>query len=265
MSTFTAALALIRYSIKGVIRDRFTRFLLSAMALCLVLGTVISRGALTEQADFAVVTAAGALRLLCGVSLAVLICFHLRRCFENREMMTILAAPVTRLTAVFGFTAGYSLIALLISLLAGLTLTPLAINSAGGLVALLLWTATLTLETVILASFGVFIALVLRSAVTGTLVVCGFMALARLSGILIGIAQSSLVNESAIMRFLSFMAQMIALCLPRFDLLAQSAWFTLAPNSLSVSPLALVGLFIFPVLFICAAGVDLTRRKARYE
>ena len=248
---------LIAYLLRSAIGDRLLAVLVLAILAGAALAAFVGSTALVEKAELTTVYAAAAGRFVVVVCLVLFTCFHVRRTFDSREIDLLLSRPVSR----FGFVlAEVATLVLLAGI--GAALAGLAVAAAGRpeAAALALWTLSLLVEAAIAATAALFFALMLSSGVAAALACLGFYVLARLIGLLGGIAAAHgrsgpagwLVDQAVLL---------LGLVLPRFDLLARTSWLVHGMDG-DMGGLGLIFAqgALYLVLLSAAACVDFERR-----
>ncbi len=252
-------IALIRYVLTASIRDR----LLLSMLLVLVLGACLSlflgSSAIIEQDRFTLVFAAGGLRIACALGLVLFIVFFMRRSFESRDVEFVLSRPVGRIAFVSAYAAAFSLIALVLAFASFAVVYAISphLYSDGHM----LWAFSLGVEYIIMANIALFFAMMLSSAATATMATLGFYILARMMGQILGINDSTKLNEAGF-KILEYAVEGVSILIPRLDLFAQTSWLVYgAPETgIGYGFIALQGAF-FVALVLTGALLDLVRRE----
>ena len=248
---------LIAYLLRSALGDRLLAVLALAILAGAALAAFVGSTALVEKGELATVYAATAGRFVVVVCLVLFTCFHVRRTFDSREVDLLLSRPVSR----FGFVlAEVATLVLLAGI--GAALAGLAVAAAGRpeAAALALWTLSLMVEAAIVATAALFFALMLSSGVAAALACLGFYVLARLIGLLGGIAAAHgrsgpagwLVDQAVLL---------LGLVLPRFDLLARTSWLVHGIDG-DIGGLGLIFAqgALYLVLLGAAACIDFERR-----
>jgi hypothetical protein len=248
---------LVGYLLRSALGERLLVGLLGALLLCAALATFLGSTVLVEQREFAAVLTASATRLLVVLALTVFTCFHVRRAFESREVDLLLSRPISRAGFILAHAVMLILCAALLAALAGLVVAAIARPAPA---AWAWWTLSLLLEATIVALAALFFALALRSAVTSVLACLGLYLLGRTIGLLGGIAAARSAS-GPLERVLDDLVGLLALVLPRLDLLGRSAWLVhgLADPG-ALLPALLQGV-LYAVVLGAAAAYDFSRRQ----
>ncbi len=141
--------------------------------------------------------------------------------------------------------------------LAGLVVGALA---RPGLAAAGWWTLGLFVEGLIMALAALFFALALPGAATSALACLGFYALGRVIGLLGGIAAAH-DQTGPLMWMLDRVIGLLALVLPRLDLLNRSVWLVHGVERVAEIGPALLQGGIYGLLLAAAASFDFSRRQ----
>ncbi len=236
--------------------ERLLVTLLASFGASAALAVFLGSTALVEQREFAAVLAASAARLVVVLALVLFTCFHVRRAFETGEVELLLARPVARSDFVLAHILTLVVCTALITALAGLMVGAIA---RPGLAAAGWWTLSLFVEGTLAAVAALFFALALRSAVTSALACLGLYALGRMIGLLGGIAAAE-VEPGPIAWTLNHLIGLLALVLPRLDLLSRSDWLVHGVGDATGLGPALFQSALYIVLLGAAASFDFGRR-----
>jgi hypothetical protein len=250
-----ARTALVIYLLRTVLGDRAIAALVLLMVAGMAIAAFVGSTALVEQRELATVFTATACRLAVVIVLTLVTCFHVRRAFEMREVDLLLSRPISRGDFVAAHVVTLLLLAAIAATLAGAAVGVVARPAA---VALGLWTLALLIEAAIVAVAALFFALSLPSGVASALACFGLYVLARLIGLLAGIAAAQ-SHTGPTGWLLDQLMTVFALLLPRLDLLAQSAWLVHGAGT-GLGTLFAQGA-VYVVFLAAAARFDLGRRQ----
>jgi len=210
---------IIKYVLTAAVRDKilitFFLFLLVATSLASFLGgsTVI------EQDQFSLVYAAGSLRIIGAICLILFVCFYVRRAFDNKEVEFLLSKPVSRAGFVIGHAVAFALLAVFIGCVISAVVL---LSSSPDIYGWLIWSLSIISECVIISIMAMFFAMVLSSASGSALAGVGFYVLARMMGVILGIA--NLPSASLLNGALTSVVNVISIFIPRLDLMGQTNW-----------------------------------------
>ncbi len=216
---------LITYILRAALRDKIVLCFLTAIVPVAGLAIVLGASAVSEQADFSIVFLAAFLRILGVVSLSVFFCAYLRRSFENREVEFLLARPLSRLSFLTSHMAAFSVLAVTMVLVLGAAIGLAGTIASGGLLS---WTVGLAVEYLVLSAIALFFALGLSSVTGAVLATLAFYVLARMMGVLLGIAAQA--PDNYFLATLGRVMDVLAVIVPRLDLICQGDWLTYGPQ-----------------------------------
>ncbi len=238
------------YVLTAAFRDK----LIITLILMILLGGSVSvflgSASVTEQQAFAVVFGAGGLRFLGVLGIVLFVSFHMRRAFESKEVEFLLSRPISRTT----YMVSHAMAFLVLAVLVGAAIT-VAIGVVGRpeLHGLLLWGLSVMIELAIMASASLFFSMVMSSAAGSALACLGLYVLARMIGTILGIA--NIGTGSIVVDLLGYVMEVIAIVIPRLDLLAQTSWLVYGAAELDNSVEFMRNASAFSQNFMQSVGV----------
>lgn len=247
----------IKYVLKAALRDKLIISLIILVALGLSVSVFIGSTAVIEANQFALVFAAGGLRVIGVLGLVLFVVFYVRRSFDNKDVEYLLSRPISRVNFIFSHSIAFSLLACFFALIISSAVFLLSINHFG--VGHFLWSISLMFELIIMVNVALFFSMVLPSAASVSLAVLAFYVFSRIMGQLLGIIDQGM--SIAGFEYISVIFQLISLIIPRLDLMAQTNWLVYGvfyETSLAFIVIHGVGYSLFVAL---AAVVDLVRRQ----
>ena len=246
---------LVAYIMATALRDRLFLAFLVLTVLAASVGMFIGGTAVVEKRELSVVYVATATRLILVAGLVLFVCFHLRRSFESHEVELMLSRPISRVNFVLAHVISFVVLALVAVIIATVVVGAVARPEP---LALARWSLSLWLECSIMVLTALFFALALPSAVANVMACFGFYALARMIGLLTGIAESTNANDP-MLQFVGRVMEAISIVIPRLDLFGQTSWLIYGVGGeISFAVIALQGLVYAP-LIVAAAIFDLER------
>lgn len=270
------SIPLVRFVLTAAFRDK----LMMTLVLMIIMGAGVSvflgGSGLTEQESFALVFGAGGLRFLGVIGLVLFCCFYMRRCFETKEVEFLLSRPISRMTFLFSHALAFIILALVVAAAIAGSVYFLGNPNPGGWV---VWSASIAVECVLMTMIALFFSMVLSSAAGSALAALGFYVLCRLVGMLLGIAAQP--AESMALNVLNNLMDVIAIVIPRLDLMGQTSWLVYGIDGsdsialmntatgyaarmldvLGVSGFILAQGAVFTMLLLVAAAFDFMRRE----
>lgn len=258
MSFYPISFPLLRYVLTAAIRDRFALSLALLIAVAISLSIFLGSSAVTEQDSFAVVFAAGALRIGGMAALVLFTVYYIRRSFDSRDIEYLLSRPIGRISFLFSHAMALTILA---SVSAAAIFICVAALSPGPLTSgHVLWGVSILMEYIIMANAALFFAMVLPGAATSAFAAGGLYVLSRLTGQIFGILDSGTVAGH--FSWMEKIMESISLFVPRLDLMGQTAWllYGIPENGAGYGLIFAQGA-VFASMFIMAAAIDLVRRR----
>ena len=247
---------LARYVLATALRDRLFLALIVLVVLAAVLSVFIGGAAVVEKRELSVVYVASATRLILVAGLVLFVCFQVRRAFDSREIEVMVARPISRPNFVLAYAASLFVLSLAAAAIAVAVVGAVARPEAAPLAQ---WALSLLVECSLMVLIALFFALTLSSAVASVLACFGFYVLARMVGLLTGIA-ADVGEGSLVERIVAGAMEVISVVIPRLDLFGQSAWLVHGlEGEIGASVILAQGLVYAP-LIILATIFDMQRR-----
>jgi ABC-type transport system involved in multi-copper enzyme maturation permease subunit len=269
--------SLVKYVLTAAMRDRLMITLALMMLLSAAVAAFASAASVTEGSSFALVFGAGAMRFVGVLGVVLFCCFYIRRSFETKEVEFLLSRPISRLTFLFSHASAFAILAAVVALGAMIAVFIVGKPAFSGL---LLWGVSLFVEFSIIAAAALFFSMVLSSAAGSALATLGLYALARMTGVLLGILD--LPPANMFFALIGGMMKVISILIPRLDMMGQTAWLVYGaegagdavkflPNASSyaywlLEHLGVIGFIglqgvIFIALLLAAAAHDFMKRE----
>jgi hypothetical protein len=247
--------AIIRLVFLTALRDRLFSGLFGLVFLVFGISLFLGNAAVLEQREMGMVYAAGTLRFVFVLGLAVFISFLTQRLYESREIEGILSRALPRSIFVFAYWVGFSLSAAILIVPVALILFYLY----GFHIHTILWCISLLLECLVVLAFALFAALTIERATTTIFVTLAFYGFTRLIGFFLGIREAT--PDLGVNRYVNPMLDALGLIIPRLDLMTQSNWLVYGFDDSRFIPLVLTQAAVFIALALCAAAFDLGRKE----
>ncbi len=250
---------LIKYVLTAARRDKLFLSLIAIMVLGGFVSIFLSSSALVEKEIFSIVYLAGSLRLLGLAGLVLFVVFFIRRSFDARDVEYLLTRPVSRNSFVLSHAAGFSILAVIVSvaLSAGLGFVAGKIGNIEGVI---YWTTGVVCEYLLIVNVALFFSMVLSSPVAASLATLGFYILGRLMGQLLFVAKTN-IGESVVYQVMTYTFQAISTLFPRLDLMTQTSWLLYGVDGVKDYLFIIVQMALFLVLILIATLVDLRKRQ----
>lgn len=252
------SLPLVRYVLLAAARDRLIATCVVLTILGVSLSLFVGGAAIVEKQQFVTVFAAGGLRFLSVIAIALFVAFYMQRSFAQRDVEYLLTRPLTRASFIISHAVAIAVVAFI---LAALSTLAVAVVSWGAITPahILLWGASLCAEGLMIGLVALFFAMVLPSATVTALFTFAFYLLARMVGQLLGIidTHSALWGGDT----LGVATKIISTLIPRFDLMTQTSWLVYAPQASEGLLFILAQTLVFSFLVLMASIIDLVRRQ----
>ena len=225
------------------------------VVVCVSLSIFFASSAVTESDSFSIVFIAGFTRLLSVLFVTIYVSFSVRRLNEREEIAYMLSKPIGRAPYLMAYCLFYTLLAFLIAVLITLVLLPFSQNVS--LETLSLWFLSFFLELALVAIIGFIFSMIRNGGLSGLFATLGLYVLGRLSGGLLKIAGQG--DDTAVNTIFEPVFYVLALVIPRFDLLAQTGWLVYGIENFSI--LVFIQIILFSVLLIMAGLYDLRKKQ----
>lgn len=251
------SLALIQYVLKAAIRDRLMLAMLLLIILTTSMSMLMASAAINEQDQFLAVYTSGSLRILSVLGLVVFTAFFVRRSFDLKDVEFLLSRPISRINFVLSYAVAFSILALILSIACGVSIYIISPNTPFD--ALMLWTFSIMIETVIMVNMSFAFAMMFSSAATIVLATLAFYVLARMMGQILGIIASG--TAGTVMDGVQMIMNIVSAITPRLDLMGQTSWLVYGIGDGISFPFVIMQGAIFLVLILAVALIDLVVRQ----
>lgn len=249
----------VRYILLTALRDKLFTGLLAGVLLASYISAVMGSTALVETQAATITYAAGSARIILMMGLVVFVCFHIRNAFETKEIDVILSRPISRLSLVIAYWAGFSTVAMLLVIPVVAVVAYLGILQKAGFG---IWAISLFCETLLVVALALFSALILRSGVASVMSALGFYVLSRMMGYFIATSKSGLLFHSDTVNYLSkYTLTAISIFVPRLDFFAKTGWLVNSFETAAEWQYFLWQTLIFVPLVLTAAIIDFQRKQ----
>lgn len=250
--------AIFKYILLTGIRDRLYIGLFITLIAAFSLSIFLGSTALVEQQQMTAAYIAGSSRAILAIGMILFVCLNVSRAFENKEVEFIISKAISREKFVLGYLLGFLISAFLIFI--PLIVAILFVTKADKL-GLLIWSATILSELLIIISFSLLASLILKNPFSAIMASFGFYIISRLMGVFvmainlpqnIAEAQGHLLGSS--LKFLSAL-------FPRLDLFGQSSWLSYGIIDFSNLKIVFFQSLIYIPLMIFMAFHDFKKKQ----
>lgn len=254
--------SLVLYVILAAIRDKVFISFLAMIAVGISLSVFLGSSAVLEKDQFAAVFVSSGLRLASVTCLVLFIVFYIRRSYEDRDVEYMLTKPVSRFSYSLSHIIAFTVLSLFATVFVSLAVyyqMPSAVDGVGNYNGLVYWCSSLFVELIIMSSVAFFFAMVLKSAVSASLITLAFYVLSRLIGQILGIVEAP--GQFGFMQVLEQVMLFISIFVPRLDLMGQSSWLLYGLDD-SINLFFIFGQgLVFCFLVFIATMVDFVRKQ----
>lgn len=250
--------SILGYILRNGLRDRLYLgvfvTLIAAFALSIFLGSTMS----IEQQQSTAAFIAGSSRSIIILGMILFVCLSVARAFENKEVEFILSKSISRQQFILAYLLGFFLSALLIFI--PLIIAILVITEPHAL-GLLIWSTTLLAELMIIISFALLAALILKNPLSAIMASLGFYTISRLMGIFvmaIELPSNFVLNKNQI---LATVLKIFSAIFPRLDLFSQSSWLNYGVSDFTTLNIIFWQSLIYIPLLIFMAFSDFKKKQ----
>jgi len=251
--------SILKYIILTAIRDRLYFGLFAILIAAFGISVLLGDTALSEKTQMTIVYIAGSSRMIFVIGMVLFTCFHIRRSFDNKEVEFILSKPISRHKFIFTYLLGFILVALMILLPLFLVLLIIATNKIG----LIFWSLSIIFEMLIIITFSILAALILKSAVSAVLASLGFYVISRMMGFFVLTIKlpETIADVNSFQRIMHAFLKILSFVFPRLDLFAKSDWLIYGISNYSGIMVITIQSLIYIPLMIFMAFFDFKRKQ----
>ncbi len=252
-------LTTLRFLLLTGLRDRLYLSMLVGLGLVALLGSFVGEQNVVESREAVLAYLGFAARFVVVAGIVLFVAVHVRRSFESREILILLSRPMARSRFVLTYWLGFTGIAALLAIAAALLISLIGQPDPAGL---MIWTGSVALEAGIMVALALFFSLALPGVVATLACVFGFYIVARMIGVLIAIAESEYRGfTSDFARGVRDSIDVVALFVPRLDLLGQTAWLVHGVRALDQVIFLGAQSAVYAALILAAAVFDFHKRN----
>ncbi len=250
--------SILKYILLAGIRDRLYIGLFITLAASFSLSIFLGSTSFVEAQQTTAAYIAGSSRAILAIGMILFVCLSVARAFENKEVEFIISKSISREKFILSYIIGFFVAAFLIfiPLFAAILIVTKA-NKLG----LLIWSASLLSELMIVISFSLLASLILKNSFSAIMASFGFYIISRLMGMFVlainlpqDIAQAKSHLLGASLKFLSAL-------FPRLDLFTQSEWLSYGVSEFSNLKIILIQSLIYIPLMIFMAFHDFKKKQ----
>ncbi len=213
--------SILKYILLSGIRDRLYIGLFITLVTSFSISIFLGSTALVEQQQMTAAYIAGSSRTIFAIGMILFVCLSVNRAFENKEVEFIISKSISRQQFILSYLVGFFLAAFLIFIP---LITAILIVVQANKFGLLLWSASLLAELLIVICFSLLSSLILKSSFSAIMASFGFYAISRLMGMFVVAIELPQNLAEAKSHFLATVLKILSAFFPRLDLFGQSSW-----------------------------------------
>jgi len=245
-----------RATLLEALRSRMLWLVGALLLVAVAIAAFLQQVAIIEAAQIQGAILGAVLRGCAAFLTAAFVIMSMVREFNDKVLELMLAQPWPRALYLFGKFVGFSTAAIVLAVVLALPLLPFV-----PLERIAAWTLSLACELVVLTAMSLLCVITLTHVVPALAAVLGFYVLGRSIAAIQVIAMASESSGAWADRAANWIVGAIALILPRFDQMTQSAWLVGAPPSAALLGTALLQTALYTLLLVAAAQFDLHRQN----
>ncbi len=250
-------LTIAKYSIWEAVRDKFLLFILTGVIVFFCISLFIGELAITESVQMQSALLASSLRLFSVFTMGLFVITSMIREFNDKGFELILSHPVPRSSYYFGKFTGFSVVALLISIMSACCLCVYVPANLA-----FLWSFSLFCELLIIISLSLLAMVSFNSITISFSVVMAFYVLSRSIEAIQLISDSPILESASFShQFINMLLDAIAYVVPDLFRFTQTDWLIYA-NEVNSEMLMVIGQTLIYIIFLsCIALFDLYRKE----
>ena len=245
-----------RATLLEALRSRMLWLVGALLLVAVAIAAFLQQVAIIEAAQIQGAILGAVLRGCAAFLTAAFVIMSMVREFNDKVLELMLAQPWPRALYLFGKFVGFSTAAIVLAVVLALALLPFV-----PLERIPAWTLSLACELVVLTAMSLLCVITLTHVVPALAAVLGFYVLGRSIAAIQVIAMAAESSGAWADRAANWIVGAIALILPRFDQMTQSAWLVGAPPSAALLGTVLLQTALYTLLLVAAAQFDLHRQN----
>lgn len=250
--------SILKYILLAGIRDRLYIGLFITLAASFSLSIFLGSTSFVEAQQTTAAYIAGSSRAILAIGMILFVCLSVARAFENKEVEFIISKSISREQFILSYIAGFFLAAFLIFI--PLIIAILLVTQANKF-GLLIWSASLLSELMIVISFALLASLILKNSFSAIMASFGFYMISRLMGVFVLAINLPQDIAQAKTQSLGFGLKLLSALFPRLDLFTQSDWLSYGVSSGSNLKIIFIQALIYIPLMIFMAFHDFKKKQ----
>ncbi len=250
--------SILKYILLAGIRDRLYIGLFITLAASFSLSIFLGSTSFVEAQQTTAAYIAGSSRAILAIGMILFVCLSVARAFENKEVEFIISKSISREQFILSYIAGFFLAAFLIFI--PLVIAILVVTQANKF-GLLIWSASLLSELMIVISFALLASLILKNSFSAIMASFGFYMISRLMGVFVLAINLPQDISQAKTQSLGFGLKLLSALFPRLDLFTQSEWLSYGISNGSNLKIIFIQALIYIPLMIFMAFHDFKKKQ----
>lgn len=250
--------SILKYILLTGIRDRLYLGLFITLIASFSIAIFLGSTALAEQQQTTAAYIAGSSRVILAIGMILFVCLNLNRAFENKEVEFILSKAISREQFVLGYLCGFFIAAFLIFIP---LISAILIVTQSNKFGLLIWSASLLSELMIVISFSLLSSLILKNSFSAIMASFGFYIMSRLMGVFVMAIDLPQDFTQAKNHALTAGLKFLSILFPRLDLFGQSEWLNYGISDFSNLKVILWQSLIYLPLMIFMSFHDFKKKQ----
>ncbi len=245
-----------RFTFYEALHNRLFSMILTGLICILGLTEFIGELAITEAAQTQSILMGSGLRIFAVSAIGLFVITSMAREFDDKGFEILMSLPMSRYSYYLGKFMGFSMLALVIVIAAGLLLSLYSPFSF-----VFLWLLSLICELLIVISLSLLCMFTFTNITVAFMAVISFYFISRSMHTIQLISNSPILeSDSFSQEFINYFIDAIAFVLPELNIFTQSSWLAYGVNISDIVPV-LVQTIIYLLLLIAAGLFDLYRKN----
>lgn len=250
--------SILKYILLAGIRDRLYIGLFITLVASFSLSIFLGSTSFVEEQQTTSAYIAGSSRAILAIGMILFVCLSVARAFENKEVEFIISKSISREQFILSYILGFFFAALLIFIP---LVTAILIVTKANKFGLLIWSASLLSELMILISFALLASLILKNSFSAIMASFGFYIISRLMGVFVLAINLPQDIAQAKNHLLAVSLKFLSALFPRLDLFTQSEWISYGVSDASNLKIILIQSLIYIPLMIFMSFHDFKKKQ----
>lgn len=250
--------SILKYILLAGIRDRLYIGLFITLVASFSLSIFLGSTSFVEAQQTTAAYIAGSSRAILAIGMILFVCLSISRAFENKEVEFIISKSISREQFILSYIIGFFTAAIII--LIPLVVAILIVTKADKF-GLLIWSASLLAEILIIISFALLASLILKNSFSAIMASFAFYAISRLMGVFVMAINLPQDIAQAKNHLLAVTLKFLSALFPRLDLFTQSSWLSYGVGAENNLKIIFIQALIYIPLMIFMAFHDFKKKQ----